>query len=211
MKTWIVGSDEAGFGTWAGDLIVAAVAVPSDWSDSAVKDSKQMGNHDHRVAAVQKYKNHEEVLWTLHRTPPDQIDSVGLRESCIRAHIEVHAQLRNRLRARDVTDPRHIVDGFENASARFRAQGIMPLNKADTKVPAVSLASCFAKVAQCQLMDRLHEQYPLYGFNSHRGYHAPAHVQALETHGVLPVHRKSYGPIKRLLNRPPPLSEFYEM
>lgn len=71
--------------------------------------------------------------------------------------------------------------------------------KGDDKEPAISAASILAKVARDREMHRLHRQYPQYGFDAHKGYGTAMHMAALAEHGVSPVHRRSYAPVKKLL------------
>jgi ribonuclease HII len=71
--------------------------------------------------------------------------------------------------------------------------------KGDDKVPAISAASILAKTARDRALLVLHEQYPLYAFDQHKGYPTALHLERLRTHGVSPVHRRSYGPVRVLL------------
>ena len=190
---WIIGSDEAGYGTWAGDLFVAGVAVRRDWNDPNVTDSKKLSDKARR-AIVRQYKT--QVFWVLSRTSPKKIDDLGVWAAVIRAHNEVHAKLAQSLPSSE--SALHVVDGLENARSLLRAE-IEPLTRADRIVPAVALASCFAKVAQCVAMDRAHAEYPQYGFDTSRGYGTPAHQEALRSHGICPLHRQSYRPIRKVL------------
>jgi ribonuclease HII len=185
-------------GNWAGPLIVAAVAVPTSWVDMAVKDSKVLSAAA-RVRIVRRYRADLQVSRVVHITPPSLIDQIGAWHAAIRAHNEVHQALEAKLRAVDPNSHLlHIVDGFENASQWLDAR-ITPLSKADTFVPAVSLASCFAKVIQCELMRRASERFPGYGFEKHCGYGTPQHQEALLRLGVVEIHRKSYRPIRNLI------------
>ncbi len=189
---WVIGSDEAGYGTWAGPLVVVACAVLRDWSDPEVADSKKLSDRA-RVAVVRRHR--EKVLWSIRAVPPTIIDTLGVWKALIRAHNEVHQDLVKRIEGEAL----HIVDGLANAGALLDSH-LVPLPKADDKVPAVSLASCFAKVVQCELMDAAHKQYPQYGFKNHRGYGVPEHQAALKKHGVCPLHRKSYRPVQKYLH-----------
>jgi len=195
---WVIGSDEAGMGPWAGDLVVCGVAVPRAWADDTVTDSKALTDKTRREI-VQRYRTSPDVLRVLHRTSPAEIDEHGLWASAILSHNHVHQALEEKLAAvhPGVTFV-HIVDGLEHA-ANLDPR-ITPLAKADTFVPAVSLASCFAKVVQCELMRRASELYPGYGFEQHNGYGTKQHRAALESLGVADIHRKSYRPIRDLIS-----------
>lgn len=70
--------------------------------------------------------------------------------------------------------------------------------KGDSKVQAISAASILAKVARDAELYELDKQYPQYGFAQHKGYPSPAHLLALQIHGICPEHRLSYGPVKAL-------------
>lgn len=69
----------------------------------------------------------------------------------------------------------------------------------DARVPSISAASVLAKVHRDHLMQQLHEKYPVYGFDSHKGYGTEAHMKAIKEHGICPEHRRSFGPIKEVL------------
>lgn len=195
---WIIGSDEAGYGTWAGHLVVAGVVVPRGWSDPKITDSKAYGKNDKARAEIVR-EQREKVLWKTVTVSSESVDEVGVWPALIQSHNEVHSILEARLKERHPGATfLHIVDGLENAKKKLLA-GLIPLKKADVYVPAVSLASCFAKTGQCALMDLAHKKYPEYGFDSHRGYHSPQHVAALEEHGACPIHRKSFSSIRKYL------------
>jgi ribonuclease HII len=78
----------------------------------------------------------------------------------------------------------------------YRSEAIV---KGDDKVPAISAASILAKTARDAALMLLHEQYPHYGFDQHKGYPTSLHLERLKEHGVSPVHRKSYAPVRALL------------
>jgi ribonuclease HII len=72
--------------------------------------------------------------------------------------------------------------------------------KGDDKVPAISAASILAKTARDAALLMLHAQYPNYAFDQHKGYPTALHLARLQLHGVSPVHRKSYAPVRALLS-----------
>jgi ribonuclease HII len=194
---YVIGSDEAGHGTWAGDLVVVAVAVSPRWVDPEVKDSKDLSARV-MLGIARRYHTDRSISKIIHRTSPTVIDRCGLWRSLICAHNHVHEALAATVRA--VHNPTasilHIVDGLENARDRLHPY-MHPLAKADQLIPAVSLASCFAKVVQCALMDRAAAQYPGYHFERSRGYGTPQHRKALASLGPCPIHRMSFGPLSK--------------
>lgn len=145
-----------------------------------------------RVSVVRKYRDH--LRWKVLTVSSEKVDELGVWRAVVLAHKSVHMLL-----AREVEGSvLHVVDGLQNAQKDL--PGLVTLAKADLLVPAVSLASCFAKVTQCQLMDEAETRYPGYGFGSHRGYGVPQHKKALKKLGACPIHRRSYSPIQRLLS-----------
>lgn len=194
----IIGSDEAGYGTWAGPLIVVAVALPDGWSDPLVTDSKKLSDKMRR-AAVQR---HGSLAHSIQIVSPEEIDRIGVYPAVIEAHIRAHKAVRERV-SHETT--RHIVDGLENARRQLNngwdgPPWLCPESKADGKYKAVGLASCFAKTAQVDAMLELDKQHPRYDFAQSRGYGTPTHQHALKNLGPIEgVHRMSYSPIKRYL------------
>ena len=75
-----------------------------------------------------------------------------------------------------------------------------PVVKGDDRVPAIAAASILAKVQRDSELVELERQYPGYGFAAHKGYPTAAHLAALRTLGVTPVHRRSFGPVRALLS-----------
>ena len=88
------------------------------------------------------------------------------------------------------------VDGNRLPVLSVQAQAIV---KGDQKVPAISAASILAKVHRDHLCQQLHEQYPLYGFDAHKGYGTQAHMAALQAHGASPCHRRTFAPVTQVL------------
>lgn len=84
-----------------------------------------------------------------------------------------------------------------------RPRRVEAVIEGDGMVPSISAASILAKVHRDHVMDELHRKYPVYGFDTHKGYGTSAHTQAIEFHGVCPEHRRSFGPVRQALGLPP--------
>jgi ribonuclease HII len=97
-----------------------------------------------------------------------------------------------------ITPERVLVDGNRCPALAYRVHAVI---KGDQLVPAISAASILAKVARDREMLKLHALYPDYGFDSHKGYPTRVHLAALQRHGVTPEHRRSYGPVRRVLEQ----------
>jgi ribonuclease HII len=203
---YVVGSDEVGYGAWAGPLVVCAVVISKNWPLAhLVKDSKAFTGknaHSHREKIAKQILT--AVTYTIVSVPPEQIDDAGvykllpiLHGRAIDAVIAKHAALGV------VGTNAVIVDGTLKV---FYGNGeqALSLPKADSLIPAVSAASIIGKVARDLTMVKLSKEYPGYGFENHRGYGGDenhAHSIALRRLGPCAIHRKSYGPIRDLLKK----------
>ena len=186
MANLTIGSDEAGYGAWAGPLVVCAVVMPQDWPGvPKLKDSKVMSKkareevfRSFSFAAV----NHVVIV------PPEKIDQDGVWTCLCRAHAEAIQHLAKLVAGNTVNI---IVDG------NVPVVGATSVPKADALFPVVSLASVLAKVTRDRIMALLDKDYPGYGFSKHVGYGVPFHQEALKRLGPCPIHRRSYEPVRR--------------
>jgi ribonuclease HII len=94
-----------------------------------------------------------------------------------------------------------VVDGNRAPALPMPTQAVV---KGDARVAVVSAASILAKVTRDRLCDDLHQRFPHYGFDGHKGYPTPAHLAALREHGPCPEHRRSYAPVRACLDEEPP-------
>ena len=187
----ILGIDEVGRGPWAGPLVVGAVVLPDDVAIEGLTDSKKL-THKRRVLLDAEIKQ-QALGYGLGWVHADELDEIGLsaalRLATVRAVQAVKASYHE-----------IIIDGTINFLAdTSKGKYVSVLPKADLLIPAVSAASIIAKVARDEFMAQQDAQYPQYGFGSHVGYGTAKHRQALLEHGVTPLHRRSFAPIKKLL------------
>lgn len=179
----VIGTDEVGYGAWAGPLVVAAVATPRDWFDPRVKDSKKLSEKVRETLYAEFWK--ADFPMSVQMVEPAQIDEMSVWKALIFAH---NAAIKDLL-LRCSDKPLVIVDGNVPTEVGFS------LPKADDMVPAVSLASIIAKVTRDRIMVKLADTYPGYGFARHKGYGTPEHQLSLSTKGPCPAHRMSYSPV----------------
>lgn len=186
---YIVGSDEAGYGCWAGPLTVCAVAVPKKWFDRNVKDSKELSRQK-REDIYERYF-FSTLACTISRSSED-IDRDGVWKTLLEAHRKAIEAITSSLAGSYLT----IIDG----TLPVILEGIQAysLSRADRNIQAVSLASIFAKVTRDRMMVEFSKQYPGYGFEKHCGYGTADHGEALNRLGPCPIHRKSYKPISAI-------------
>ena len=188
----VAGVDEAGRGAWAGPVTVAAVILPGLAQDYPFRDSKQLTGTQREDYAAEVRR--VAVAYAVEHAFPDEIDRLNILGA-------THAAAARAL-ARLSVAPQALITDY------LKLRTDLPLlapPKADALSYSVAAASLLAKTERDALMLELDRQYPDYGFAAHKGYGAPAHRAALQELGVSPVHRRSYAPIRALLEAPAPL------
>ncbi len=189
--TWnghVCGVDEAGRGPWAGPVSAAAVILNPDDLPPGIDDSKALT--EKRRAALEPLIKSRALAWGVGFASVDEIDELNILHATglamrraveALAHAPVHA----------------LVDG----NYRFKLPcAVTPVVKGDSRSLSIAAASILAKTARDRLMIEMDATYPGYGFASHKGYNAPIHQKALQTLGPCPEHRRSWAPIKALLD-----------
>ena len=185
----VAGVDEVGRGPLAGDVVAAAVIL-TESPPEGVTDSKIL-TPERREALAESIRG-EAVSWALGRATVAEIDELNILQASLLA-------MRRAVEALFIQPSLVLVDGNRLPKWPYEARAIV---KGDLTEPSIGAASILAKVQRDAEMLALHEQYPEYGFDRHKGYPTKAHLAALETAGVSPVHRRSFGPVRRLLADP---------
>ena len=189
--TWnghVCGVDEAGRGPWAGPVSAAAVILNPDDLPPGIDDSKALT--EKRRAALEPLIKSRALAWGVGFASVEEIDELNILHAtglAMRRAVEALAH-----------PPVHaLVDG----NYRFKLPcAVTPVVKGDSRSLSIAAASILAKTARDRLMIEMDATYPGYGFASHKGYNAPIHQQALNTLGPCPAHRRSWAPIKALLD-----------
>jgi ribonuclease HII len=196
----IIASDEAGLGAWAGGLVVSVVAAPKDWVPrvTILTDSKKM-TPEERVLAAKAIQDDDRIRWATMYADSRDIDAGNVYKVNVQLHTLLIA---SQLRMAAVYFPGKkavaVVDGT------MKIPGARSLPKADQRVVACSAASVLAKVTRDTWLIEDAKVWPGYGFENHKGYGGDEkhqHTMALEKLGPCPIHRRSFGPIKRLLKK----------
>ena len=185
----VAGVDEVGRGPLAGDVVAAAVIL-TDSPPEGVTDSKML-TPERREALAERIRD-EAVSWALGRATVAEIDELNILQASLLA-------MRRAVEALPIQPSLVLVDGNRLPRWPYEARAIV---KGDLTEPSIGAASILAKVQRDSEMLALHEHYPAYGFDRHKGYPTKAHLAALETAGISPVHRRSFGPVRRLLADP---------
>lgn len=185
----IAGVDEAGRGPLAGPVIAAAVILDAENPIAGLADSKVLsaGRRAELSLLIKQYA----LCWALGRAEVEEIDQLNILQASLLAMQRAVAALRM---APDLA----LVDGNQPPKLSCQVRTIV---RGDATIPAISAASILAKVARDAEMCEMDALYPDYGFAQHKGYPTEAHRQALERSGVSPLHRRSFGPVRRLLDR----------
>ena len=185
----VAGVDEVGRGPLAGDVVAAAVIL-SDPPPEGVTDSKALTakRREYLADVIRR----EAVSWALGRASVAEIDELNILEASLLA-------MRRAVEGLSVTPTLVLVDGNRLPRWSFESRAIV---KGDLHEPAIGAASILAKVQRDGEMQALHERYPEYGFDQHKGYPTKAHLAALERLGATPIHRRTFAPVKRLLAHP---------
>ena len=185
----VAGVDEVGRGPLAGDVVAAAVIL-TDSPPGGITDSKML-TPERREALAELIRD-EAVSWALGRATVAEIDELNILQASLLA-------MRRAVEALPIQPSLVLVDGNRLPRWPYEARAIV---KGDLTEPSIGAASILAKVQRDAEMLALHEHYPAYGFDRHKGYPTKAHLAALETAGISPVHRRSFGPVRRLLADP---------
>ena len=189
MLKLVAGVDEVGRGPLAGDVVAAAVILPENYALAGLTDSKKLSEKK-RLSLFTEIKS-VAISWALGRASVGEIDQLNI----------LHASLLAMRRAVDALDPSPQfvqVDGNRLPSWNYPSEAIV---QGDVNVAAISAASIIAKVTRDAEMLELDALYPAYGFAAHKGYPTKAHLLAIEQNGICPAHRKSFGPVKKKLER----------
>ena len=185
----VAGVDEVGRGPLAGDVVAAAVILAESHPDG-VTDSKML-TPERREVLAERIRD-EAVSWALGRATVAEIDELNILQASLLA-------MRRAVEALPIQPSLVLVDGNRLPKWPYEARAIV---KGDLTEPSIGAASILAKVQRDGEMMALNQQYPGYGFDRHKGYPTKVHLAALEQLGVCPAHRKSFGPVRRLLADP---------
>lgn len=183
------GVDEVGRGPLCGDVVAAAVILNPGQPISGLNDSKKLT--EKRREKLYDEIREKALAFSIARATVEEIDQINI----------LHASMLAMHRAVDglsVTPEMVLVDGNRLPRWPYRAEAIV---KGDSRVEAIAAASILAKVCRDREMQELDKVYPGYGLAGHKGYPTKVHLQALNELGVTPIHRRSYAPVRAIIER----------
>jgi ribonuclease HII len=189
MKVQLVcGVDEAGRGPLAGAVFAAAVILDPAKPIAGLADSKKISEKKRDALAIKIKEN--ALAWAVASSSVEEIDEINILQASLLA-------MKRAVETLGVLPNEVLVDGLHCPNLPMPMRAIV---QGDSKEASISAASILAKTARDADLYVLDKLYPEYGFAKHKGYPTPFHMEMLEKHGVLNIHRKSYAPVKKILN-----------
>jgi len=188
---WVCGVDEAGRGPLVGAVVAGAVVLDPNNLIAGLKDSK-------KLTPAKRDFLYEQIMekakaWGVGQASPAEIDDINILQATMLAMRRAVEDLVSRLGA---WPDKVLIDGNRCPELPIPSEAII---KGDAKEPAISAASIIAKVTRDRQMKILDALHPQYGFAQHMGYPTEAHFAALKEYGVCDEHRKSFSPVRKVL------------
>lgn len=187
----IAGVDEAGVGPMAGPVVAGAVVLPRDYRLRELDDSKRLDETTRDRLAVQIKS--DSIAWAIGISEVEEIDEINIYRAGLLA-------MRRAVEALAVRPEFILVDARTIPECGIPQKGII---RGDQKSASIAAASIIAKTTRDAMMMELDLKYPGYGLAEHKGYATPAHFLALRELGALPIHRRSYRPVREVLGLEP--------
>jgi len=185
-----VGVDEVGRGPLIGDVVAAAVILPVGCT-LPLKDSKKLSEARRNVLA--ELIKDQAVAYAIAVATPAEIDALNILQATMLAMQRAISELIEKQHKITLV----YVDGNRCPNVSVPCQSVV---KGDDKVMEISAASILAKVYRDQQMFDLHQQYPEYGFDQHKGYPTVKHLLAIQQNGLIEGYRKSFKPVAKILD-----------
>jgi ribonuclease HII len=181
----MAGVDEAGRGPLAGPVVAAAVILDDLQPIVGLNDSKKL-TAKRRVQLFDEIRARA-LCFSIAEATVQEIDQLNILQATMLAMKRAVEGLR-------LKPQRVLVDGNRLPTLDILAEAIV---QGDALVPAISAASILAKVHRDRLCEEMHERYPVYGFDQHKGYGTAQHLAALQVHGPADCHRMTFAPVAR--------------
>ena len=189
VEELVAGVDEVGRGPLCGAVVTAAVILDPARPILGLNDSKKLS--EARRELLFDEIREKALSWCIARAEVEEIDQLNILHATMLAMQRAVAGLH-------ITPRLALIDGNRCPQLAVPSAAVV---KGDSKVPAIAAASILAKVSRDREMQALDRQYPGYGIAGHKGYPTAVHLEALQRLGPTPVHRRSFGPVRRLLEQ----------
>jgi len=183
----VCGVDEVGRGPLAGPVIAAAVVLDPDRPIAGLRDSKKISEKKRNILNIEIRE--KALSWCIARAEVDEIDELNILHASMLA-------MKRAVEGLDIAAHHALVDGNRIPNLPCTAEAIIG---GDNLVDCISAASIIAKVERDNEMIDMDSRYPGYGLAKHKGYPTKEHMGALKSLGVTEIHRRTFGPVKRIL------------
>jgi ribonuclease HII len=188
----IAGVDEAGMAPLAGPVVAAAVILPQNYNLPGLNDSKKILNENRRSELALRIKK-DAVCWSVGRAEVEEIDRIIIYHSGLSA-------MKRAVEGLMFHPDYMLVDARTIPHCPFPQKGII---HGDALSASIAAASIIAKTTRDAHMIEMDRKYAGYGFASHKGYPTARHLKALKTLGPLPIHRRTFAPVREVLGLDP--------
>lgn len=185
---YIGGVDEVGRGPLVGPVVTACVVLPSDFKLEGLTDSKKLSEKKRNL--FYDYIKEHALCYAIGMCTPEEIDEMNIYEASRQAMIRAINEVRKNIPLEHV-----LIDAMP-IDIDIPTTSII---KGDAKSISIAAASVMAKVTRDKMMYDLDKLHPEYGFASHKGYPTKKHLEAIHKYGLIDGYRKSYGPVKAIL------------
>ena len=187
----IAGTDEAGRGPLVGPVVAACVVLPNDYNNDEINDSKKLTEKKREKLYDIIMKDALAVGVSI--ISAKEIDEINILEASRKGMIESYKEANKKIKI-DVL----LTDAMKIDTLDIPVEKII---KGDAKSISIAAASIIAKVTRDRLLLELDKKYPEYGFKDHKGYPTKKHLEAIEKYGIFDEYRKTYGPVKKILEK----------
>lgn len=189
VQELVAGVDEVGRGPLCGPVVTAAVILDPLRPIQGLNDSKKLSEARREVLFDEIQE--KALAWCIARAEVEEIDRLNILHATMLA-------MQRAVEGLSVLPRLALIDGNRCPVLSVPSAAVV---QGDASVPAIAAASILAKVSRDREMQALDLVYPGYGLAGHKGYPTPAHLQALESLGPTPIHRRSFAPVRVLLER----------
>jgi ribonuclease HII len=183
---YVAGVDEVGRGPLAGPVVTAAVILDPARPIAGLADSKKLS--EKRREEIAEEIKEKALAWAIGRAEVEEIDQINILQATMQAMSRAVQYL-------SVQPDFVLIDGNRCPELTCPSEAVI---KGDENVEEISAASILAKVTRDAEMKEMDKMYPGYGLARHKGYPTKVHIEALSELGITPIHRRSFGPVKRI-------------
>jgi ribonuclease HII len=194
----VAGVDEAGRGPLAGPVVAAACIIPEGVFFEHLNDSKLL-NADQRNALFEQITTCPNLIFGVGIIDMKTIDRINILQATFVA-------MRKAVEALSIQPDYILIDGNQLPIFDIPSESVV---RGDSLSVSIAAASVIAKVTRDRIMEEMNEKYPEYGFKQHKGYATEQHLEAIHKFGPCPIHRKTFDPVRSMLNPQPVQIELF--